>query len=164
MKTTFLWLLPILFMIHEFEEIIFINSWKKKQSKPLKVYHDFLSTESFTVAVFLEYMVISIVTLHAVSSHFYYVWVGLCFAVTFHYFGHIIIGIVYRSNVPGLITAILLLIPSSHMLYEIIITNHLKPRLVIFWSIGSTLLLALNLKLLHKLMPRFHRYITKGTD
>lgn len=130
----------------------------------MKVYQDFLSTESFTLAVFLEYIVISLITLHAVYSQFYYIWIGISIAVIIHYIGHILITIIYRDCVPGFITAIIVAIPSIYIVYEIIRINSLDYSQVLIWSILLTILLALNLKLLHRLMPTFHKYITKGTD
>lgn len=64
-----IWWFPLLFMVHEFEEIILMKDWKRKNAKgyarsKIKPYKDFVSTEAFTVAVLEEIILILGVCLH----------------------------------------------------------------------------------------------------
>ncbi|MBE5979318.1 MAG: HXXEE domain-containing protein [Paenibacillaceae bacterium] len=67
------WLFPILFMFHDFEEIIFMQSWISKNrnylthrfpalSKRLSSHFDQITTSAFALGVAEEFFIISIIT------------------------------------------------------------------------------------------------------
>ena len=63
-----LWLFPVVFMLHEMEEIIGLRIWleknidiTKKYSKISKIYQN-ITTEAFSAAVLEEYLLSIIIT------------------------------------------------------------------------------------------------------
>lgn len=93
-----IWLLPILFIFHDFEEIILMKPWINRnrshlQNKFPKISNKFLShfdnitTSSFALGVAEEFILISIITIISCITNKYELWLGLF--VTF--FLHLII-------------------------------------------------------------------------
>lgn len=83
------WIFPVIFMLHEFEEIIVIKSWqlrfqmKRETFKGKWPFSDFISAESFSCAVAEEFIIISVVTLICyLSNHYQY---GLAFILHVYY-------------------------------------------------------------------------------
>ena len=68
-----IWLLPLVFMLHDFEEIIFVEWWVNKNKEVLlkrfprvaKMYSG-LSTIAFALAVSEEYIILLLITLASV--------------------------------------------------------------------------------------------------
>ena len=77
--------LPIMFMLHDFEEIIGLKTWFDKNGEwldekfPMLTKHlqslRHLSVQAFVVAVWEEYLIISIVTLTALTFQWYDAWI-----------------------------------------------------------------------------------------
>lgn len=93
------WILPIIFMLHDFEEIIMIESWIKRYETQLEQlmkengkdimstkipYKDFRSTASFSVAVLILFFCFSLISLLSCLFHSYFIWYGVCFAFVIH--------------------------------------------------------------------------------
>jgi hypothetical protein len=113
-------LLPIVFMLHDFEEIIMFKPWLDKNrgevgrrfpriDSILKKNHDQLSTSSFSVAVLHEFLLISIITYLSLYFRAYQWWFGAFAAFSLHLLFHIGQGMVYSRYVPCIITSILAL-------------------------------------------------------
>ncbi|QVK16885.1 HXXEE domain-containing protein [Mycoplasmatota bacterium] len=85
-----IWLFPIVFMLHDFEEIIFMKWWiqrnrlvlLKKFSKISKVYNEF-STEAFALAVSEEFIILFLITLGSIIFNWYYLWLGVLIGFLF---------------------------------------------------------------------------------
>lgn len=118
------WILPIIFMLHDFEEIIMTGSWKtrhelrlgrlmKENGKDLmstKVpYKDFRSTASFSVAVLILFFCFSFISLLSCLFRSYFVWYGVCFAFVIHCVLHFKMCLQLKCYVPGVSTAALFL-------------------------------------------------------
>ena len=110
----FIWTFPVIFMLHDFEEIIMINAWKQKRKKyieSLKTGHvpfDFnASTASFSIAVAEEFLIISIITLVSSLINNYIIWYGFFIAFTLHLFIHLFQFIFFKKYVPSIITSII---------------------------------------------------------
>lgn len=76
------WLFPILFMFHDFEEIIFMQSWINKNrnylthrfpvlSKKLFSHFDQITTSAFSLGVAEEFIIISIITVVSYVTNWY---------------------------------------------------------------------------------------------
>lgn len=119
------WLFPIIFMIHDFEEIIFISAWRKKYKHYIdtctmkkKPFEDFKSTASFSIGVEILFLIFSFAALFAIIFNNYYIWYGLFFATTAHFItAHFLLTLKFKHYVPGIITAILFLPLSIYILY-----------------------------------------------
>lgn len=163
--STIAWLFPIIFMIHDFEEIIFIESWKRKYKTELGAFKgkapfsDFKSTPSFSCAVAEEFFIFSVITLISCLTNNYIVWFAFYFACIFHFVIHIVLCIRFHHYVPGITTSILLLPVGVYTLYNGSLLMQSSIQVLIACAVIGTALLLLNLKLLHKLMPTFEKYI-----
>jgi hypothetical protein len=115
---TIMWLFPIMFMIHDFEEILFMKSWGQRHSAALdakmparlrRLSHSTLdlSTPAFAFAVMLIFLTISVATLFSVEYNLYPFWLGMVIVYTLHAMIHIFQSIYLRMYIPALITSIL---------------------------------------------------------
>ena len=143
---TIVWLFPIIFMIHDFEEIIFISAWRKKYKDYIKTctmkkipFADFKSTASFSIGVEIIFLILSLSALFSVISNSYYIWYGLFFATTAHFItAHFILTLKFKHYVPGIITAILFLPLSIYILYTAtLITGFSLTEILLSCVVGS---------------------------
>lgn len=123
-----MWLFLAAFMIHDFEEIIFVESWMKKNYERIhKLVPDALGnllkemsnvkSSQFAVAVFVEFIVFVPVTYMAVEHHQYILFVGFNVLLFIHVFMHLAQAIYVRSCTPGVITGVLVVLPYSLYLF-----------------------------------------------
>lgn len=163
-----IWILPVLFMIHEMEEIIMINPWKKRieDKNNLKngLFNGFLSTESFSLAVAEEFLLIIIICIYSVITNNWGLWLGAFLGNTLHLiFMHILGGtIYYKKYVPGVVTAIITVIPSIYYISYAIDLLQYPLNKIIMWAVIGILVVVINLKILHVNMIRFHNWLYVG--
>jgi hypothetical protein len=143
---TLIWLFPIMFVLHDLEEIIMIEKWMKKHSEVIReklpskmadrVMKQFsMSTAQFAVSVLVIFLFVGSSTYMAsqflhqgplANIHFFTV----CILVFFlHAFAHIGQSVFFRSITPGVITSIVIVLP-----YCIVLLNALLQNQVITWS------------------------------
>lgn len=160
-------LLPIVFMIHDFEEIIGLKIWFEKNgvwldekfpilTKQIEILKH-LSVQAFSVAVLEEYLIISIVTLTSLMFQWYDAWIAMFMAYSFHIMIHIIQWIIVRRYIPMIITS-LLSIP--YILWGInnILCSFTAIKIGLYLLIGI-FVIVLNLLFAHKLAYNFDRYM-----
>jgi hypothetical protein len=125
---TLIWLLPVSFMVHDFEEIIFWELWMSKNAGEIKsrVPHvmgkhvDAFAEKSTAQISFVVCLIFSFTVLSAFLAtvygrdDFFLLISGMFFV---HGFGHIGQSIVIHKYVPGVITAALIVIPYGLILY-----------------------------------------------
>lgn len=109
-------LLPAVFMLHDFEEIVLMRPWLAKHSSRIKVRFPRLaghidraaarSTAAFALAVAEEYILICLVTALSVWYSSYGVWVAVYCAFFLHLLLHIGQSLVLKSYIPALATSI----------------------------------------------------------
>lgn len=160
----FVWLLPLLFILHDMEEVIFAASWKKKESS-LKKYalKNFLpfgtisSAEGCAIGVSEELLILTVVSFFSVLSGKYGIWFGFMVANTLHLLLiHIIGGTMeYHAYVPGLATAILTLIPCTYVVVMAEKILQYSALEVVLYSLIGIVIALINLKILHKNAYRF---------
>ncbi|MFK1815424.1 HXXEE domain-containing protein [Bacteroides fragilis] len=95
-------------MLHEFEEIICFKPWiEKNQSWLITKYPLFsklvahlneMSVPTFAMLVLEEFILVSIVTITALTLHWYNIWVAIFTAFAFHILIHIIQWIIIRKS------------------------------------------------------------------
>lgn len=161
------WLFPILFMFHDFEEIIFMQSWISKNrdylthrfpalSKKLFSHFDQITTSAFALGVAEEFIIISFITVVSYVTNWYILWTGLFITFALHLVIHCIQALVIRKYVPAVVTSIICL---PFCIY--IISNGVKlfpMNDVILYSVLSFALMAVNLILIHKAMEVFGKW------
>ncbi|MBP5365814.1 MAG: HXXEE domain-containing protein [Bacteroidales bacterium] len=124
----YLWLFPVLFIFHDFEEIIGFRWWLDRNKDILQTcfprffkQFDNYTTEGFALAVFEEFVVCSIGSALAVyvgTPLLLYIWLGGFIGFTFHLFVHIVQSVVLRKYIPALITSVLTLPVCVYIVYQ----------------------------------------------
>ena len=167
---TITWLFPILFMLHDFEEIILLEAWQKSCKQDLKnkklkriIFSNCNNTPAFSIAVAIEFLLISLIALITTLTQNYYVWYALFFAFTLHLILHCAIIFPYKHYVPGVINAILLLPINIYILFMLLSLLPLTPLALIITCLSGTTAMLLLLKALHKYMHLFELTINNFT-
>ncbi len=174
MKTeTVMWLLPIVFMIHDFEEIIMMQPWVDKNADFLTrrfpriaarmlPHFNGLSTSSFALAVAAMFLMVSAVTLISVELGLYALWAGMLIGFFIHLIVHVGQFIVVRRYVPVVITS---LIAAPYCVWALAVINsrHPLPAASTFiWTVTAVIVIAVSLPLVHLLAAHFQQWLEKG--
>jgi len=131
---TLIWLFPIAFIFHDFEEIIMVEKWlqhnkaklykllpKKMADRIVKQFS--MTTAQFSVAVLVIFLFVSISTILAsqyiIGGQFGNIHLFTVVQLVFllHAFTHIGQSILLRSITPGAITSVIVIIPYSYFLF-----------------------------------------------
>lgn len=154
------WLFPIVFMLHEMEEIIGFKIWLdknidivKRYNKISMIYQNY-SNEGFSVAVLEEYLLYILVTGVSIFLKMYIIWVGAFIAFSGHLLVHIIQSIVIKRYVPALVSSIILLPISVFLINEVIRTFRYTFSSIVISSIICIIVMLLNLMFIHKIMKK----------
>ena len=152
-------LLPIIFMLHEFEEIICFKPWiEKNQSWLITKYPLFsklvahlneMSVPTFAMLVLEEFILVSIVTITALTLHWYNIWVAIFTAFAFHILIHIIQWIIIRKYIPVIITSLLAL-PYIFWGLNTILKEIPINCIILYWICG-VFVMCINLYIIHKI-------------
>ena len=149
---TLIWLFPVMFIFHDFEEIIMMEKWLKNHSTVIyellpkkmadRIMKQFsMSTAQFSVAVLVMFLFVSSSTFMASqyvnqgplgNIHFFIV-VTLVFFL--HAFTQVGQSIILRSITPGAFTSVIIIIPYSLVLYQSLFLNELVTWKIIFTSL-----------------------------
>lgn len=160
-----IYLLPIVFMLHEFEEIIFLRPWLKRNkawiiekyprlSKPLVGISD-LSSAAFTLIVAEEFILVSLATIAALTFDAYYPWLAILLTFSLHAAVHLAQGLALRRHVPVIATSILALAYSS---WGIVISSELfSTGEMLLCLLLGTIFMAANLWAMHRIAAVFDR-------
>jgi hypothetical protein len=160
-------LFPLVFMIHEFEEIICFKSWVTKNGLWLTdKYPKFakqiahigqLSVPAFSIAVLEEFILVSITIVLALTLQWYSVWIAVFTAFTFHILLHIVQWIVVRKYIPVIITSLLSL---PYLIWGLSrILNEFSLSMIMICFVSGTLVAILNLYFVHKFASLYDRTI-----
>jgi hypothetical protein len=164
-----IWMLPIFFIFHDFEEIIFMKIWFEKNkteiqrkypkvAKKVLPHMEAITTSSFAFAVWEEFVLLTILTLITYKYESYTIWLATFLIFTFHLIIHCIQAIIMRCYVPVVITSILLLpfcfyiVKTFLSVYTVIYT-----KLFAAFLISGTVIIV-NLLALHKGMELFSKW------
>lgn len=147
-----LWLLPLSFVLHDLEEMITWNGWMQKNHRLLDVIKSknkftrylisHISPKAIQMAwaALFELFIIVFFTLWAqvLPTVFYGIqlYTIILLSLLFHVFSHIGQLIIFRKYTPGVITAVLIVLPN--MLYILS-----RIFLIFHYSISTLLLLSL---------------------
>ena len=139
---TLIWLFPIAFVLHDLEEIIMVERWMDKNRHVIydklpkkiadKVIKQFsMSTEQFSVAVFVIFIFVSSSTYMAsqyindgpLGNMYFFTIMLLIFFI--HVFIHVGQSIILRSITPGVITSIVIIFPYSIIMFSSLFENQM---------------------------------------
>jgi hypothetical protein len=155
---TLIWLFPIAFMLHDFEELIGFEPWLKRhgsdvRAKLQKVLPTALmprvgallgkSTTEFAVPVCLIFLLTAISSFIAVELHSYAFFLAASAAFTLHGLMHIGQSIAMHRYVPALATSILIVLPYGVLLYPRLVAEGIVtwPGLLLYGLIGIVAIL-----------------------
>lgn len=155
----------VLFMIHEFDEIIFVRAWLKQRSKSLAMWNRnvvaYPSTSVVALMIAEEFVLLGAIMVVAVTFDFPELILGLIIANSLHLLGHLADAARVRAWPPGSLTAVVTLALNVGLVWVFAAQNPIS----ISWSLTiaaiSAIILLLNLKMLHKLAPRLQKFLDR---
>jgi len=161
--------LPIVFMIHEFEEILFLKIWLHKDKEYLhkkfpkigpKIYSQYsvFTTSGFVFAIAEEFLLMSILTFIAIIFQREYLWFTVFMGFSIHLIIHIFQWLIYRKYLPIIITSILVLPYCFYGFMIFLRENELNILWIIISSIIGIIAVVLNLKFIHIIGQKFSNY------
>lgn len=158
-------LVLVAFMIHEFEEIVFIKPWLSRQranrrisSHPFSAMRD-LSTSTIALLIAEEFIVFSGVALSAVLFGWYSLFEGFLLLYSLHLVGHILEPLRYRCNTPSFATSILTLPLCVFALYYLSTHGLVSAVWVALCSVAMAVIVGLNFRLIFGIAPIVERYV-----
>ncbi|MGT2907311.1 HXXEE domain-containing protein [Streptococcus dentiloxodontae] len=152
------WMLPILFILHDFEEIIMVSDWKKRQrtrSFSKNYFGQTSHTAAFSIAVLEEFIILLFLSGISQLSHLSLLYLAVCLAYTSHFLMHYVMCWRFKGYVPGVLSAALQL----PVMYLIISHYWQSSWETLFYFLPVFLLTYLNLIMLHKMMAKFEQYL-----
>ena len=147
-----IWLFLAAFMLHDFEEIIRIEPWFRKNAEELsgKIPAGFRSTfltmsrmtsSQFAMAVCVEFIGFIPVTFLAAEKGIYLPFLGINAILLLHVFVHIAQAVCVRKLVPGVVTAVAITLPYSVYLFSVLLKESVIGLSDIWLSLPIGLLL-----------------------
>jgi hypothetical protein len=160
-----IWLFPIVFMIHEFEEIIFMRWWvKKNKEQILKKYpklgkqvlgqFDIVSTEAFSLIVAEEFLIVSFIVIFSAFTNNYDLYIGLILAFSIHLLTHLIQSIVLKRYTPAIITTLITGIFCAYAFVNMMNSELLSFNRTLIFTAVLTVIVFLNLKIMYSLVKK----------
>ncbi|MDO4789743.1 MAG: HXXEE domain-containing protein [Porphyromonas sp.] len=160
-------LLPIVFMIHDFEEIIMFRLWIEKNREYLKQrfskpYHYLsshgyteFSTATFSVGVLHEFILLSCFTFCGLYFNLPGLWIIGFMAYSIHILIHIAQWIVYRRYIPVIITSLLSLPYCIYTLILFLEAGLLSTFEIFAYSLIGFIAMILSIRSAYFLMSKF---------
>jgi hypothetical protein len=155
---TLIWLFPIMFVLHDFEEIIMAEKWMKRNSTVVyellpekiadRIIKQFsMSTAQFAVSVLVIFLFVSSSSIIAnqyviqglLGSIYFFTTITLTFFL--HAFTHIGQAAILRSITPGAFTSLIVVIPYGLVLYHSLLVNEVVTWKTIFVCLPFGLLI-----------------------
>ncbi len=147
-----LWLFPVTFLFHDFEEILTVEKWGSKhgdqvrQSLPSFARNAFqssfrMNTFHFAKDVLWVYSIIVLVTMLAVFFDFYLPFWAALHLYFLHVFTHIGQTLYLKQYTPGVITAVFPVLPYSLYAYYRLLSDQIVSPGDLLWGLGVMLVL-----------------------
>jgi hypothetical protein len=117
---TLLWFVPIFFLLHNMEEAPLMEKWAKQLPVKIKLLE---SRRQFIIAVAILTLISFLLTyfgLKAMSKHAGHLLIlSILMTMTFNvFFPHVLLAFWFRMYNPGLVTALLLVLPFSIYIFQ----------------------------------------------
>ena len=167
-----MWLLPVVFMLHDFEEIIMMRPWFDRNAGFLRErfprltdrllgHYEKLSTSSFTLAVAEEFVIITAVTFLAVEQGWFAVWGGMLLGFFAHLIVHFVQFLVLRRYVPMIITSVPAAIYCIYAVNHLLTAGYTTWPALWPWALFFIAFIAVNVLLIHGLAARFEQWLRR---
>ena len=159
----------VLFMIHEFEEIIFIKKFieKNKVVKDMKnelfvkKKESYPSTETTSLMIAQEFIILSTLLFIASEFRMYEIVLSLFIVYIAHLVPHIYDALRYRKFSPGSRTSFIIFPLGILIIWNVILNKEINLVILISCVIIIGFLMILNLMFLHKISKKIDKYMWK---
>ena len=159
----------VLFMIHEFEEIIFIKKFieKNKVVKDMKnelfvkKKESYPSTETTSLMIAQEFIILSTILFIASEFRMYEIVLSLFIVYIAHLVPHIYDALRYRKFSPGSRTSFIIFPLGILMIWNVILNKEINFVIFILCVIIIGFLMILNLLFLYKISKKIDKYLWK---
>ncbi|MDF7663495.1 HXXEE domain-containing protein [Bifidobacterium sp. ESL0763] len=160
------WILPIVFILHDFEEMIMVPAWKRRESGSTngikrRAFGAVTDGPALCSGVAEEMVLLVIVSIACSLTGGTTLYLTSCGAYTFHLVVHILACPLARGYVPGAITA---LAEMPFMAWLIVAYWHIDRSgwpVYLLWQAAALAVFASNLKLIHTLMPKIQTVLLR---
>jgi hypothetical protein len=165
------WIFPVIFMLHDFEEIIMAEVWGSRYSKEINTvwpkrqpfglnYIRFCQTPTFSIGVEVEFLLFSLISFLSVIFQSYFLWYSAFLGFTLHLvFVHMLICIRFKHYVPGVITSIIFILPSVWILYVAKMIIHYDMGTILLSCLLGIILTIIIIPVLHKAMGSWSKLL-----
>ncbi|WP_160687649.1 HXXEE domain-containing protein [Clostridium sp. C2-6-12] len=169
------WIFPIIFMLHDFEEIIMAEAWGKRYKKAIDTtwpnhqpfalnYVNYCKTPTFSIGVEIIFLFFLLISLFSLIFQNYFIWYSAFLGITIHFvFIHVVLCIHFKHYVPGIVTSILFLFPSIWLLFTTASILHYNMTIILLASLTGIALTTL-ISPMHKLMGPLSRFLYKYSE
>ena len=159
----------VLFMIHEFEEIIFIKKFieKNKVVKDMKnelfvkKKESYPSTETTSLMIAQEFIILSTLLFMASEFRMYEIVLSLFIVYIAHLVPHMYDALRYRKFSPGSRTSFIIFPLGILIIWNIILNKKIHLVILILCVIIIGFLMILNLLFLYKISKKIDKYLWK---
>lgn len=158
------WVSVTAFMVHEFEEIVFIRPWLARHRDDPRarsqVFWNWRNTSTSTIAamIFEEYVIFTGVAVTATLTAQPAFFAGLLIPYTLHLIGHIAEAVRLRMRTPSVISSILTLPWCLYATVELTIRSQ-APLLVALWTGVFAVTITANFALIYWLKPIVDKHL-----
>ena len=159
------WMLPILFILHDFEEMIIMPLWKIRHHQKLATFRkpffgSVTKSSAFAVGVLEEFVILLFISGFCQLTHNNLLYLSFVIAYTAHFIIHYIMCLQFRGYVPGVVTVTLelpmvLMIISHYWLYDVSLLS------VVVYLLLAMIIAFTNLKIMHLIMPNIQTHLEK---
>ena len=157
----------VLFMIHEFEEIIFMKKFIEKNKVVkymknelfLKKKANYPSTETISLMIAEEFIILSTLLFIASEFSMYEIVLSLFIVYIVHLLPHIYDALRYRKFSPGSQTSFIVFPLGILIIWNVILNKKIHLVILILCIIIIGFLMILNLLFLHKISKKIDKYL-----
>ncbi|WP_178024672.1 HXXEE domain-containing protein [uncultured Paenibacillus sp.] len=164
--TSLVWLFLVAFVIHDMEEIIWVGPWAKRNrhkvavAVPPRMKRSLMqmlniTSGQFAVAVLLEFIVFVPFTLMAAEQGRFFIFLSFNTLFFLHVFTHAAQSLYLKMYTPGVVTAVLIVLPYSLLLFYRVLSEKLVTWGEILLSIPVGLLVVPLVLVGHELGKRW---------
>lgn len=147
-----LWLFPITFLFHDFEELLTVEKWANRHGEQIsnslppfgrKIFKSSLRMNTFHFAkdMLWVYSMIVIATVLAVFFDFYLLFLAALHLYFLHVFTHLGQAAYLKRYTPGVVTAVFPVLPYSLYAYYRLLADQVVSVSDLFWGLAIMLVL-----------------------
>ena len=159
------WMLPILFILHEFEEMIFVPLWKKRHHQKLMTFKkpffgSVTQGSAFAVGVLEEFIILLFISGLCQMTHNTLLYLSFVIAYTSHFMLHYIMCLRFKGYVPEVVTASLELPVVLMLVFRYWLSDISLLPVIVYLFIAMAIAYT-NLKVMHQIMPKIQLSLEK---